>query len=90
MASVSKQAVITGKVQGVWFRKSTQDAAVKLHINGWVRNLADGRVEVLMVGNAENMHRFESFLGEGPPLSRVDKVEFVAVEGGAPEGFEIR
>ena len=66
---------VSGKVQGVWFRASTRDEALRLGLRGHARNLADGRVEVLAVGDAAAIDALAAWLGHGPPLARVDRVE---------------
>ncbi|WBA80172.1 acylphosphatase [Endozoicomonas sp. GU-1] len=71
MADVCKRAFVEGRVQGVWFRGSTQERARRLGIGGWARNLPDGRVEVLMCGSEEAVARLEEWLHKGPPLARV-------------------
>lgn len=63
---------ISGRVQGVFFRDHTRKWASSLGLSGWVRNLSDGRVEALVEGEKEKIHRLESQLREGPPMSRVD------------------
>ncbi|WP_298627059.1 acylphosphatase [uncultured Legionella sp.] len=63
---------ISGKVQGVWFRASAKREADKLHINGWARNLIDGRVEVFACGTKEHLEQFYIWLQRGPLLARVD------------------
>lgn len=67
--------IISGKVQGVWFRAWTQDQANNLNIKGWVRNLADGKVEVLAQGEEKDLEELKKRLLTGSPLSRVEKVE---------------
>lgn len=67
--------IISGKVQGVWFRAWTQDQANNLNIKGWVRNLADGKVEVLAQGEEKDLEELKKRLLSGSPLSRVEKVE---------------
>ncbi|KTC78266.1 acylphosphatase [Legionella brunensis] len=62
---------ISGKVQGVWFRASAQEEAEKLGITGWVRNLADGRVEVFACGDQEQIEEYDRWLREGPSLAQV-------------------
>ncbi|WP_257294820.1 acylphosphatase [Endozoicomonas sp. YOMI1] len=71
MADVCKRAFVEGRVQGVWFRGSTQEKARQLGIGGWARNLPDGRVEVLMCGSKEAVAKLEEWLHKGPPLARV-------------------
>ncbi len=67
--------LISGKVQGVWFRASTRDEALRLKLRGYAGNLADGRVEVLAMGDADAIEQLSSWLQHGPPLARVDTVE---------------
>jgi acylphosphatase len=66
--------LVSGKVQGVFFRDHTQRWASSLGLSGWVRNLADGRVEALVEGDKEIIESLERKLRVGPPLSRVDNV----------------
>ena len=80
---IARRFVIAGRVQGVGFRWFTHDAAAREGIHGWVRNLADGRVEVVAEGDAESMTRLEAAIRRGPGQARVEQVE---VEDHAPEG----
>ncbi len=67
---------ISGKVQGVFFRASTRDEALRIGgITGWVRNLWDGRVEVLAEGDESQIDRLLEWLAKGPPAARVDHLE---------------
>jgi acylphosphatase len=66
---------IKGRVQGVFFRAYTRDAAVKERLTGWVRNLPDGRVEAIFEGDSENVDRVLAWCRGGSPLSRIDHVE---------------
>jgi acylphosphatase len=70
---------ISGIVQGVGFRHWTWMQAQHLHICGWVRNLPDGRVEVLAQAEAEPLEQFLDLLRQGPPFARVDDLEQVAL-----------
>ena len=65
---------ISGRVQGVFFRAETQRAAVGFSLNGWVRNLADGRVEALFEGNDANVDKMLAWCHIGPPAARVEEV----------------
>jgi acylphosphatase len=67
--------LVSGKVQGVFFRASTRQEALRLGLNGYARNLADGRVEVVVDGRPEAVHELEQWLWQGPPAARVDDVE---------------
>lgn len=66
---------VSGKVQGVWFRKSTQDKALELGINGFVRNEADGSVYIEAEGSEDGLNIFLEWCKQGPPLARVDKLD---------------
>jgi len=84
----AERFLVSGKVQGVWFRASTRDVAVRLGLRGYARNLADGRVDVLAAGDAMAIEALAEWLQHGPPLARVDAVErLVATEGAAHAGF---
>ncbi len=71
----SLHCLIKGKVQGVGFRMWTKDVAEYMGIRGWVRNLSDGRVEVLAQGDKEKLEEFKGKLATGPVMSRVDDIE---------------
>jgi acylphosphatase len=91
MSTVKRVHVyISGKVQGVWFRASTKKIADELNLNGWVRNLPDGRVEAVFEGNPEAIERILEWCWKGPPGARVDKVEFTEEPVEGIIGFSIR
>ena len=81
---------VRGRVQGVSFRVYTRAQANALDLRGHARNLSDGRVEVLAVGDAAAIERLAEWLQHGPPLARVDEVVRDAVDT-APElqGFAV-
>lgn len=67
--------LVSGKVQGVWFRASTRDEAMRLGISAChATNLPDGRVEVMAMGDAVCLDALQMWLHQGPPLARVDMV----------------
>jgi len=74
---------VSGRVQGVGFRFFTQDIARREGLTGIVRNLADGRVEVVAEGDDESLTRLEAALRRGPSHARVEHVE---VDSLAPRG----
>ncbi|KUJ96096.1 MAG: acylphosphatase [Desulfonauticus sp.] len=86
------QCLVSGKVQGVWFRAWTHDQATSLNIKGWVRNLADGKVEVLAQGEEKDLEELKKRLLVGSPLSRVEHVECKYLEDydKTYDKFEIR
>jgi acylphosphatase len=67
--------LVSGTVQGVFFRQSTVDEARRLGLAGWVRNLPDGRVEVLAEGDRAALEGLVRFCHRGPPAARVEGVE---------------
>ena len=66
---------ISGRVQGVFFRAETQRTATSLKLTGWVRNMDDGRVEAVFEGEPDEIERMLDWCHQGPPASRVDRVE---------------
>lgn len=69
------QIFVTGRVQGVFFRDFTRDNCLKLNLTGWVRNLADGRVESMVEGEKERILQLIEKLKQGPPAARVKEVK---------------
>jgi acylphosphatase len=67
--------MVSGKVQGVFFRASTARVAEQLQLRGWAKNLPDGRVEVLALGDLSAVGQLGQWLQQGPPRARVDAVE---------------
>ena len=82
--------IVSGKVQGVFFRASTRAQALRIGLRGLARNLADGDVEVIAAGDAQALDRLEAWLRTGPPNARVTGVERDAFDGEVPDGFEVR
>jgi len=66
---------VSGQVQGVWFRASTQQQAERLGLSGFVRNLPDGRVEVVARGDEASLERLKEWLWQGPANAKVTDVE---------------
>jgi len=67
--------IISGRVQGVWFRSSTKGKAEQLGITGWVRNTSDGNVEAVFEGDEKIIKVMIEWCNHGPPLAKVDAVE---------------
>jgi len=81
---------VSGRVQGVFYRATTRDEARDRGVDGWVKNLDDGRVEAVFEGPADAVEEMVEWCHEGSARARVDDVE---AEYGDPEGldgFEIR
>ena len=66
---------ISGRVQGVFFRAFTRDTATRNGVTGWVRNIADGRVEAVFEGDPEKVAKVLDWCHNGSPMSSVDNVE---------------
>lgn len=77
---------VSGKVQGVFFRASTQRKAHSLNLTGHAINLDDGRVEVLACGDESALTELESWLHEGPSGANVSRVERTDAAVDAPPG----
>lgn len=73
--NVSYVAHISGKVQGVYFRASSQQMAIECSLSGYAHNLADGDVEVLLCGEEKNVDKMLKWLNHGPPSAEVDKIQ---------------
>jgi len=73
-AKIAKRYFVSGIVQGVGFRYFAQDAAEKLRVSGFVRNLRDGRVEAYVVGTAQQHAEFRAMLDRGPRFSSVSEI----------------
>ena len=67
-------AYVSGKVQGVFFRANTADIANRLGVKGWVRNLNNGKVEVLAEGPPDKLNQLLRWLQRGPVWAQVDQV----------------
>ncbi len=84
------QVRITGRVQGVFFRAYTRDAANQIGVAGWVRNLPDGSVGAIFEGDSDRIERIIEWCYEGSPMGRVDLVEVLEeVYIGDFDGFAI-
>ncbi|MDT8437534.1 MAG: acylphosphatase [Wenzhouxiangellaceae bacterium] len=84
--SACRRFVVSGKVQGVFFRATTREQAERLGLTGHAINLADGRVEVLACGAAAALDELHTWLQHGPDRARVDAVE---VEPITPETLPV-
>jgi acylphosphatase len=87
---VRKVLLISGRVQGVWFRESCREQAAAAGVSGYVRNLADGRVEAVLEGPEDAVDRVAAWCRTGPRHARVDRVETRAEEAAGLSGFHVR
>ena len=90
MTRVCRHGYVSGRVQGVYFRQATAEQAERLDLDGWVRNLADGRVEVLFEGEEAAVDELAGWLQQGPEAAEVTALELQeqALQGVA--GFIVR
>ena len=81
--------VISGKVQGVFFRETSRKLAEKLNITGWIKNNPDGKVEVLITGNEKDLDDFVSFCKKGPERAEVEEVKILKKQKMDFDKFEV-
>ncbi len=82
--------LISGKVQGVFFRANTQQEAEKRNVIGWVRNTADGKVEAVFHGEASAVDDLIIWCHQGSPASSVENVSVDPIDDESFDGFSIR
>jgi acylphosphatase len=82
--------LVSGQVQGVFFRASTESVARRLGLTGWVRNLRDGRVELVACGEQAPLEELERWLWQGPPRAHVTQVEAKETVAQSFDGFFVR
>lgn len=81
---------VTGTVQGVYYRANTRDAAREKGVDGWVKNLEDGRVEAVFEGDEITVEEMVEWCHTGSPAAEVEDVEVTFEESRGENGFEIR
>jgi acylphosphatase len=90
VAAVRARVIVTGVVQGVFFRESTRRAALRLGVSGWVRNLPDYRVEAAIEGNPEAVDRMVAWMRIGPERAVVESLERFDEPVEGLHGFDVR
>lgn len=87
MAQSKVRVVVSGRVQGVWFRGWTVEQARSLRLRGWVRNRKDGTVEALLGGPKDAVDDMVRRFHSGPPAAAVSAVEAEPADDPLPDGF---
>jgi len=85
----SVRFLVSGVVQGVFYRATAAEQAGSLGLGGWVRNLSDGRVELVVSGDITGIERLAAWLWQGPPRARVDSVVLEEWSGQVGPGFRV-
>jgi acylphosphatase len=84
-------AIISGRVQGVFFRMETRRAALHFGVNGWVRNRSDGTVEAVFEGDSEKVDQVVDWCKKGPPMASVLDIKIDEIDNtGEYKNFSIR
>jgi acylphosphatase len=83
------RCVVAGRVQGVYYRAATAAEAERLALGGWVKNLPDGRVEVVAAGAPQAVAALAGWLWQGPPAARVESVQLEEWVGDVPRAFSV-
>lgn len=84
------RVVVSGLVQGVWFRESCRRQAVGLGVAGWVRNRADGTVEAHVEGREQDVANVVAWCRVGPPAAEVSRIDVTAQRPEGTVGFQVR
>jgi acylphosphatase len=90
MAETARLLRIHGRVQGVCYRAWAVETAHRLGVGGWVRNRADGTVEMLVHGSDAAVRDMIESAREGPPVARIERIDVAAAEAPASSGFATR
>lgn len=89
MAKICLHCFVSGRVQGVWYRASTEQHAKDLGLEGYAKNLADGRVEVMICGEQQQVEALRDWLWQGPPLAKVKDIEIKMLPYQSFDGFGV-
>lgn len=90
MSHTRAHVFVSGTVQGVYYRATTRDTARDNGVNGWVRNLDDGRVEAVFEGPTDAVEMMVSWCHEGSPAAQVEDVDVTYEDPQGLDGFEVR
>ena len=89
MTTICLHCIVSGRVQGVFYRDSTRKKAIELGVNGWIKNRADGRVELVACGERHEVEQLQQWLWKGPLLASVSEVTAKEVPCEHHSGFTI-
>lgn len=87
---IRRRVIVSGRVQGVWFRDSCRAEARRLHVSGWARNLTDGRVEAVFEGEPDAVNEMANWCQHGPPHAVVTEIEVTDEALTGEQGFRVR
>jgi acylphosphatase len=87
---IRRRARVHGRVQGVWFRGSTEAEALRQGVEGWVRNRPDGSVEAVFEGDPAAVHELLEYVHVGPRGARVERVDVTEEPPEGERGFCVR
>ena len=87
--TICVRCIVTGRVQGVFFRATTQRKALELNISGRARNLPDGSVEVIACGDEDKIRELQEWLWVGPRHANVTNVSVATIGEHVVDGFSI-
>ena len=87
---IRRRVRVHGRVQGVWFRGSTEEEARRAGVDGWVRNRSDGSVEAVFEGAPDVVERMLDYVRVGPRLARVERVDVSQEPLRGERGFRVR
>ena len=89
-AAIRRRVIVSGRVQGVWFRDSCQREARSLGVAGWVRNRMDGSVEAVFEGDADRVLSMCNWMMHGPPRAHVADIDIIEEPPEGEAGFSVR
>lgn len=90
MQPIARRVIVSGRVQGVFFRDSTRQVALRAGVRGWVRNVPDGTVEAHLEGTPPAVDEVVTYMRTGPQHAVVSNVDVSAADYEEPTGFVVR
>jgi acylphosphatase len=87
---IRRRVLVSGRVQGVWFRDSCRREAQRCRVAGWVRNCGDGRVEAVFEGDPDAVNTMVNWTQHGPPRAEVADIDVIDEDPAGVTGFYIR